>query len=111
SGSSPAASARWGPGRRRRPSRGPARELREITRRIRGVRCSLPRFLPEGKAMWGQTKQAASATTALVYITLGALTGVWSAVYYVYLTRNADAGDNSYLWCAGFFFSGLVLIG
>lgn len=60
--------------------------------------------------MWGQTKQAASATTALIYITLGALIDVWSAVYYAYLCRTTPAGDNAYLWCAGLFATGLVLI-
>lgn len=60
--------------------------------------------------MWGQTKQATSATTALIYVTAGALTDVWSAVYYVYLTRHTPAGDNAYLWCAGFFCTGLCFI-
>ena len=59
--------------------------------------------------MLGETKQANSATTAVCFITVGALMAVWSSVYYVYLTRH-EASDFHYLWTYGFFFSGLVLI-
>jgi hypothetical protein len=55
-------------------------------------------------------KQASSATTAVFYITAGSLMAVWSTVTYVYLVRH-EARDFAYLWCYGFFFSGLVLIG
>jgi hypothetical protein len=57
----------------------------------------------------GDTKQAASATTAVVFITVGALMVVWSTVYYFYLTRH-EAADITYVWCYGFFFSGVVLV-
>jgi hypothetical protein len=60
--------------------------------------------------MVGETKQASSATTAVIYITLGALMTVWSAVYYFYLHRH-EGSDIQYVWCFGFFFSGLVLMG
>jgi hypothetical protein len=63
-----------------------------------------------GNAMLKDTKQANSATTAVTFITVGALMAVWSAVYYVYLNRH-ESGDFAYLWVYGFFFSGLVLIG
>ncbi len=55
-------------------------------------------------------KQASSATTAVFYITAGSLMAVWSTVTYFYLIRH-EARDFAYLWCYGFFFSGLVLIG
>lgn len=61
-----------------------------------------------GSAMWGDTKQATSATTALIYITLGALIGVWSGIYYFYL-RTHSGTDIAYLYVAGFFLTGLVL--
>jgi hypothetical protein len=35
---------------------------------------------------------------------------VWSTVTYFYLNRH-DSRDFAYLWCYGFFFSGLALIG
>jgi hypothetical protein len=60
--------------------------------------------------MWGlRPKQATSATMALVYITVGALMVVWTIIYYIYLSRN-NASSNTFLWCYGFFFTGLVLI-
>jgi hypothetical protein len=60
--------------------------------------------------MWGQTKQAASATTALIYITVGALMDVWTIVYYMHLRGSPETSETAYLWCAGFFFSGVVLV-
>jgi len=60
--------------------------------------------------MQGETKQAGSATMAIFYITAGALLDVWVTVYWVYLWRNPSE-DGSYYWCAGLFFTGLVLIG
>lgn len=59
--------------------------------------------------MFGQTKQATSAKTSIAYLTIGALTVVWSVIYYLYLKRT-EASDLTFLWCYGFFFSGLVLI-
>lgn len=58
--------------------------------------------------MWGESKQATSATTSLVYITLGGLIDVWTIVYWFYL-RSHGGTDLAYLYVAGFFFSGLVL--
>lgn len=59
--------------------------------------------------MHGEPKQATSATTALVYVTIGALIDVWTTVYYFYV-RKVGAGETTYLWISGFFFTGLVLI-
>ena len=59
--------------------------------------------------MWGRSKQATSATLALIYITVGALTDVWTVVYYMYLNRYGGS-DTAYLWCHGFLASGLVLM-
>jgi len=60
--------------------------------------------------MVGEPKQASSATTAVLYVTVGALMAVWSAVYYVWL-GGREGNDMAYLLCYGFFFSGLVLCG
>ena len=56
-----------------------------------------------------ETKQARSATTALIYLTVGALMDVWTVIYYIYLSRH-EGTDTQYLWCYGFLFSGIVLI-
>ena len=55
-----------------------------------------------------ESKQARSATTALIYLTVGALMDVWTVIYYIYLWRHGGT-DTQYLWCHGFLFSGLVL--
>src|SRR5260221_3239117 len=69
-----------------------------------------PRHSEGGNAMWwGQPKQASSATMSIVYITVGALTDVWTIIYYIYLGRHG-ADDNTYLWVSGFFFTGIVLM-
>src|SRR5262245_15600471 len=59
--------------------------------------------------MWGESKQARSATMAIVYITVGALLDVWSVIYYIYLARES-AHPNMFLICYGLFGSGLVLM-
>lgn len=59
--------------------------------------------------MSAEPKQARSATTALIYLTIGALMDVWTVIYYVHLWRDGGTGTQ-YLWCHGFLFSGLVLI-
>ena len=64
--------------------------------------------------MTGESKQASSATMAIVYVTVGALLGVWTVVYYIWASANRAAGEsggNTFLICAGFFTTGLVLIG
>jgi len=59
--------------------------------------------------MWGQSKQATAATVSLAYLTVGALLGVWSIIWFIYLNRHG-ANDGVFLLCYGTFFSGLVLI-
>jgi|HubBroStandDraft_4_1064222.scaffolds.fasta_scaffold1307495_2 hypothetical protein len=44
--------------------------------------------------MWGQSKQASSATMALVYVTLGSLTAVWAVIYYIYLNKNGGSDSS-----------------
>ena len=55
--------------------------------------------------LFGHTKQAASAKTSLTYLTTGALTVVWTIIWYLYLNRNG-AGPNTYLWVYGFMMMG-----
>ena len=54
---------------------------------------------------------SSAARTALVYVTLGALLVIWTAVWYVYLTNNPPQTNGPYYWCAGLLVSGLTLIG
>ena len=58
--------------------------------------------------MLGDSKQASSATTSLIYLTLGGLIDVWSIVYFFYL-RNHGGTDIAYLYVYGFIFTGVVL--
>jgi hypothetical protein len=61
------------------------------------------------KIKFGETKQATSATTSLIYITSGSLISVWMIIYYLYL-RSHGGSDTAYLYVSGFFFSGVVLL-
>lgn len=58
--------------------------------------------------MLGDSKQASSATTSLIYLTLGGLICVWSVVYFFYLRKNGGT-ETTYLYVYGFFFTGVVL--
>jgi hypothetical protein len=60
--------------------------------------------------MANQQKTSGSARMAVVYITLGALIDVWSAIWYVYLTRHDPGRETPFFWCYGFLASGLVLL-
>jgi len=55
------------------------------------------------------SKPSSAARTAVMYITLGALMVVWTAVWYLYLNRHGGS-DVAYFTDYGFFFTGLVLI-
>lgn len=58
--------------------------------------------------MLGDSRQASSATTSLIYLTLGALIDVWAIVYFFYL-RNHAGSDVAFLYVYGFIFTGAVL--
>ena len=58
--------------------------------------------------MLGDSKQASSATTSLIYLTLGGLIDVWSIVYFFYL-RSHNGSDTAFLYVYGFIFTGIVL--
>jgi len=56
-------------------------------------------------------KQAsASARAALLYVTVGALMVVWTAVWFFYLNNNPPEGRWVWYLCAGSLFTGLVLL-
>jgi hypothetical protein len=54
-----------------------------------------------------------SATrAALLYITVGSVTIVWSGISYVYLENHppADGSDSPWYWCSGFLLTGCALL-
>ena len=54
---------------------------------------------------------SAPAKTALIYITVGTLTLVWTTVYYIYRANHAtDADPVPYYWIFGFMATGLALL-
>ena len=58
------------------------------------------------------SNQTQSAPMSIIYITLGALIDVWTALYYFLIYEKAPDGSNDsrLFWIAGFFFSGLTLL-
>jgi hypothetical protein len=50
------------------------------------------------------------AYAALIYITAGILTDVWSGIWYWYLTNFPPSNAATWYWCYGFLLSGLALL-
>jgi hypothetical protein len=48
---------------------------------------------------------------ALFYVTFGALMMVWTAIWFIYLQRHQPVRDATWLWCLGFFLTGLTFLG
>lgn len=56
-------------------------------------------------------KRFVTARVALIYITLGALTEIWSGVWFWYLRdHNPPASDFTWFLCYGFLLTGLALL-
>ena len=61
--------------------------------------------------MWYFSQQPSSAARiSLVYITVGALSVIWTSVWYVYLHNNPPDANNVYYLCGGFLVTGLALM-
>jgi hypothetical protein len=56
------------------------------------------------------SKPSAAARTSLIYITVGALTIVWSAIWYVSLRNNPDVRPSTWYFCTGFFLTGVTFL-
>jgi hypothetical protein len=56
------------------------------------------------------SKPSSAAFTSLSYITVGALTMVWTGVWYVWLRNHPPATDAPFFWCAGFGITGVALL-
>lgn len=48
--------------------------------------------------------------SAVIYITVGALTVVWSGIWYIYVLNNPTRGEATLYWCYGFMLTGLTLV-
>jgi hypothetical protein len=60
--------------------------------------------------MWLFNQASTAARTSLVYITVGAMTVIWTGIWYVYLYNNPPETHTAYYWCSGFLVSGLTLV-
>lgn len=47
---------------------------------------------------------------ALIYVTVGALIDVWTAVYYFTVARDREITNVTWFWLSGLFLTGLTLI-
>ncbi len=57
------------------------------------------------------TTITSAARAALLYITVGSVMIVWSAIYYIYLDRHPPTqGDGPWYWCTGFLLTGCTLL-
>ena len=56
------------------------------------------------------TKTSGAARTAVIYITLGAVTDVWSILWLIWMRSHPPASDGPNFWCWGFLLTGLTLI-
>jgi hypothetical protein len=48
--------------------------------------------------------------TSLIYLTVGCLTIVWTAVWYVYLLNHPPEASGHFYWVAGLLLTGLTLV-
>jgi hypothetical protein len=60
--------------------------------------------------MWLLKQVSSAARISLTYITIGAMTVIWTGVWYVYLYNNPPETHGVFYWCAGFLMTGLILI-
>jgi hypothetical protein len=59
--------------------------------------------------MWPFSHWTTAGRAALTYITIGALTVIWSGIWYAYLINNPPA-ETAYYWCTGFLMTGLTMV-
>jgi len=60
--------------------------------------------------MWLLDQASSAARISLTYITIGAMTVIWTGVWYVYLYNNPPESHGVFYWCGGFLVTGLILI-
>lgn len=60
--------------------------------------------------MFFSSRTSPPAQTALIYITTGTLTLVWTGVWYVFLLNHRPSTESVYYWVGGFALTGLTLL-
>jgi hypothetical protein len=55
------------------------------------------------------SKPSTSARTAVIYVTAGVLTAVWSGIWYAYMVHSAPESEVWWYICYGFILSGFAL--
>jgi RsiW-degrading membrane proteinase PrsW (M82 family) len=60
--------------------------------------------------MWLFNQASSAARISLTYITIGAMSVIWTGVWYVYLYNNPPETHSVFYLCAGFLVTGLILI-
>lgn len=58
----------------------------------------------------GMLTKSPAARTALIYVTVGALTMIWTAVWFAYMLNNQLTSATPYYWCAGLMATGLTIL-
>jgi hypothetical protein len=56
------------------------------------------------------SQPSSAAKTSLLYITIGALTDIWSGVWYIYLRQNPPENPHLWYFAYGFLLTGLTLV-
>ena len=56
------------------------------------------------------SQPSSAAKTSLTYITIGALTDIWSGVWYIYLRQNPPENPHLWYFAYGFLMTGLALV-
>ena len=56
------------------------------------------------------TAPSRTAAMAVIYITVGILTMIWTGVWYLYVATHAEIADWQKFMCAGFFLSGFAVM-
>jgi hypothetical protein len=59
--------------------------------------------------MWPFSQWITAGRAALIYITVGVFTVIWTGVWYGYLYNNPPTGS-AYYWCTGFLVTGLTMV-
>ena len=56
------------------------------------------------------SQPSSAAKTSLIYITTGALTDIWSGIWYLYLHQNPPENPHLWYFAYGFLLTGLTLV-
>jgi hypothetical protein len=60
--------------------------------------------------MWLLNQASSAARVSLTYITIGAMSVIWTGVWYFYLYNNPPETHGVFYWCGGLLVTGLILM-